>query len=62
VHDLKALVDPFHYDGKPIPVDPNPLCKAVVHIDVPELLSSPKHFGHLTWMVCEFMAICEDSV
>jgi hypothetical protein len=55
VHDLKVLLNPFYYSGMPFPVNPNPLCKAVVHIDVPESLSSPKHFGHLTWTVCEFM-------
>jgi GTPase SAR1 family protein len=54
--DLKALVNPFHYNGKSFPVDPNPICKAVVHIHVPESLSSRKHFGHLTWTVCEFMS------
>jgi hypothetical protein len=54
--DLKALVNPFHYNGKSFPVDPNPICKAVVHIHVPDSLSNPRHFGHLTWKVCEFMA------
>jgi hypothetical protein len=62
VLDLKALVNPFYYNGKPFPVDPNPICKAIVHIDAPESLLSPKHFGHMTWMVCEFLASCEDTV
>jgi GTPase SAR1 family protein len=62
VLDLKTLVNPFYYNGRSLPVDPNPICKAVVHIDVPESLRSPKHFGHLTWLVCEFMASCEDTV
>ena len=26
------------------------------HIDIPALLSEPKHFGHLSWRFCEFMA------
>jgi hypothetical protein len=55
------LVIPFYYNGKPVPVDPDPFYKANVHIDVPESLSDPKHFGHLMWKFCEFMASREGT-
>jgi hypothetical protein len=57
----KASVMPFYYNGKPVPADPDPLYKANVHIDVPESLSDPKHFGHLMWKFCEFMASREGT-
>jgi GTPase SAR1 family protein len=31
------------------------------HIDVPESLSDPTHFGHLAWKFCEFMASLEEK-
>jgi hypothetical protein len=54
--DWRKLVKPFYYNGKPVPVNPDPVYKSVVHVDVPESLSSPKHFGHLAWKFCELMA------
>jgi hypothetical protein len=61
VPDSKALMIPFYYNGKPVPADPDPFYKAHVHIDVPESLSDPKHFGHLMWKFCEFMASREGT-
>jgi hypothetical protein len=52
---------PFYFNGKPVPADPDPLYKANVHIDVPESLSDPKHFGHLMWKFCDFMASREGT-
>ena len=52
---------PFYYNGKPVPTNPDAVYKSVVHVDVPELLSSPKHFGHLAWKFCEFMALREGT-
>jgi hypothetical protein len=54
--DWRYLVKPFYYNGMPVPVNPDPVYKSVVHVDVPESLSSPKHFGHLAWKFCEFIA------
>jgi hypothetical protein len=40
---------------------PSHVYRSVVHVDVPESLSNPKHFGHLTWKFCEFMASLEGT-
>jgi hypothetical protein len=61
VPDSKALMIPFYYNGKPVPADPDHFYKAHAHIDVPESLSDPKHFGHLMWKFCEFMASREGT-
>jgi GTPase Era involved in 16S rRNA processing len=31
------------------------LYKKFVHVEIPELLSDPSHFGHIIWKYCEFM-------
>jgi hypothetical protein len=59
--DVTALVKPFYRNGKPVSANPDAVYTSVVHVDVPESLSNPKHFGHLAWKVCEFMASLEGT-
>jgi hypothetical protein len=59
--DWRGVVKPFYYNGKPVPANPDAVYKSVVHVDVPESLSNPKHFGHLAWKFCEFMASREGT-
>jgi GTPase SAR1 family protein len=59
--DWRGLVKPFYYNGKRVPANPDAVYKSVVHVDVPDSLSNPKHFGHLAWKFCEFMASLEGT-
>jgi hypothetical protein len=61
VDGLKGLEKPFYYNGKPVPANPDAVYKSVVHVDVPESLANPKHFGHLAWKFCEFMTSLEGA-
>jgi hypothetical protein len=58
---VTALVKPFYRNGKPVSANPDAVCTSIVHVDVPESLSNPKHFGHLAWKVCEFTASLEGT-
>jgi hypothetical protein len=58
---LKGWEKPFYYNSKPVPANPDAAYKSVVHVDVPESLSNPEHFGHLAWKFCEFMASVEGT-
>jgi hypothetical protein len=59
--DVTALVKPFYRNGQPGSANQDAVYAFVVHVDVPESLLNPKHFGHLAWKVCEFMASLEGT-
>lgn len=52
-------VETEYKDGKFIPVDPD-YYHSVVRLEIPASLSNPKHFGHLAWKYCQFLASTEE--
>jgi hypothetical protein len=43
VDDLRRSEKPFYYNSMRLPANPDAAYKSVVHVDVPESLSNPKH-------------------
>lgn len=59
--DLNAWLElKYNAEGKLTPVHPDKY-KKIIHVEVPESLSDPKHFGHLVYKFCRFMESIEDK-